>query len=145
MTTADSLSGLMKWLRRDEWREAFDETFNRHVGKACAKAEIDLAELPEVIGEHVFTNLWGCAFEDLLARDLDEGRNIVDDYLKRRGWKESVANKSYMLAVRSSAMSLYEISDIVPDESFLARDLVLGGDPVRVSERSGTRSLKLWD
>lgn len=42
-------------------------------------------------------------------------------------------------------MSLYEISDIVLDQSFLARDLVRGGEPIRVSERSGTRYLKPWD
>jgi hypothetical protein len=141
----DSLSGLMKWLRRDEWREAFDETLDRHVGRACAKAEVDLEELPEIIGEHALSNLWGCAFEDLLARDLDEGRNIVDDYLKRRGWKESASNKAYMRALRSAVMSVYEVSDIVPGESFLARDLVRGGEPVRVAERSATRSLRSWD
>ena len=39
----------------------------------------------------------------------------------------------------------YEVSDIVRDESFLARDLVRGGEPIRVSERSGTHYLKPWD
>src|SRR5439155_18881852 len=66
-------------------------------------------------------------------------------YLKRRGWKESASNKAYMTALRSSVMSLYEVSDIVLDKSFLARDLVRGGEPVRVNERSGTRYLKPWD
>jgi hypothetical protein len=145
MTNSDSLSGLMKWLRRDEWREAFDETFDRHVGRACATADIDVEELPEIIGEHAFTNLWGCAFEDLLARELDGGRNIVDDYLKRRGWKESASSKAYMKALRSAVMSVYEVSDIVPGESFLARDLVKAGEPMRVAERSATRSLRPWD
>ena len=42
-------------------------------------------------------------------------------------------------------MSLYEVSDIVRDESFSARDLVRGGEPIRVSERSGTHYLKPWD
>jgi len=42
-------------------------------------------------------------------------------------------------------MSLYEVSSIVKDTSFLARDLVRGGDPIVVSERSATRSLKPWD
>jgi hypothetical protein len=50
-----------------------------------------------------------------------------------------------MVGLRSSVMSLYEISDIVLDQSFLARDLVRGGEPVRVSERLGTRYLKPWD
>ena len=42
-------------------------------------------------------------------------------------------------------MSLFEVSDIVGGVSFLARDLVRGGDPVRVFERSATRSLSQWD
>src|SRR3954447_18613739 len=44
-----------------------------------------------------------------------------------------------------AVMSLYEVSDIVVGESFLARDLVRGGEPVRVFERSATRSLSQWD
>jgi len=42
-------------------------------------------------------------------------------------------------------MSLYEVSDVVVGESFRARDLVRGGAPVRVFERSATRSLSQWD
>jgi hypothetical protein len=145
MASANSLAGLMKWLRREEWRDALNELLDRHLGPACAKADVSFDELPGVIGDHHSTVLWGCVFEDLLAHDLDDGRNIVDDYLKRRGWKESASNKAYITALRSSLMSLYEISDIVPEESFLARDLVRGGEPVRVSERSGTRYLKPWD
>ena len=78
-----------------------------------------------------------------MTREGAEGSNIVDDYLKRRGWKESASARAYMLALRSSVMSLYEVSDIVRDTSFRARDLVRGGDPI--SERSATRSLKQWD
>ena len=145
MASANSLTGLMKWLRREEWRDALNELLDRHLGPACAKADVSFEELPGIVGDHHSRVLWGCVFEDLLARDLDDGRNIVDDYLKRRGWKESASNRAYMTALRSSVMSLYEISDIVPEESFLARDLVRGGEPMRVSERSGTRYLKPWD
>lgn len=145
MANAKSLAGLMKWLRHDEWRDAFNELLDRHLGPACAKADVLFEELPDIVGEHHSGALWGCVFEDLLARNLDDGRNIVDDYLKRRGWKESASNKMYMTALRASVMSLYEISGIVPEQSFLARDLVRGGEPVQVSERSGTRYLKQWD
>jgi hypothetical protein len=145
MASANSLSGLMKWLRRAEWQDAFDELLHRHLAPACAKADVAVDELPELIGDQHLTALWGCVFEDFLARNLDDGRNIVDDYLKRRGWKESASNKAYMIALRSSVMSVYEVSGIARDASFLARDLVRGGEPVRVSERSATRSLKPWD
>jgi len=144
MATAYSLAGLMEWSRRAEWLGPFNEVLDRHVGAVCAKMGVTIEELPELIGDH-FSVLWGCVFEDFLARDLDDGRNVVDHYLKRRGWKESASNKAYMMALRSSVMSLYEVSGIVRDESFLARDLVRGGEPVRVSERMGTHYLKPWD
>lgn len=80
------------------------------------------------------TTVWGCAFEDFLTRESDDGRNIVDDYLKRRGRKEGASARAYIIALRTSVMSLYEVSDIVRDTSFRARDLVRGGEPVLVSD-----------
>ena len=50
-----------------------------------------------------------------------------------------------MTGLRHSAMSLYEVSDIQPGRSFFARDLIRGGDPVRVNERTATVTLKPWD
>ena len=42
-------------------------------------------------------------------------------------------------------MSLYEVSNIVPGKSLLARDLIRGGEPIFVSEESATGSLVQWD
>lgn len=145
MASADALKGLMKWLSREEWRQPFNELFEQHVGPPCERAGIALNEVADKIGNQSASVMWGCVFEDFLALDLDDDSNVVDDYLKRRGWRESVPNKRYMMALRSSVMSLYEISDIVRDQSFLARDLLRGGEPVRISEKSATHSLKQWD
>ena len=71
--------------------------FDHHVAAAFEEAGIAPADLPAVIEEHAFSAVWGSAFEDLLARDQPDGRNIVDDYLKRRGWKESVPTREYMV------------------------------------------------
>lgn len=145
MTSAHVLSGLMKWLGHEDWQGPFNELTELHLGDACAEAGITLEDLGEAIDEHHASVLWGCVFEDFLAAELDDGRNIVDDYLKRRGWRESLANKRYLASLRSSVMSLYEVSNIVRDESFMARDLVRGGEPVRVSEKTATHYLKKWD
>ena len=145
-SSSDPLSGLIKWLGREEWRSSFEEVLNQHLGPACDRAGIEFGEIAEILGDHEFTMLWACAFEDFLTRDCEpDGRNIVDDYLKRRGWKEPVANRRYMAALRASAMSLYEVSDIIAGQSFLARDLVHGGEPIRISERTATKSLATWD
>src|SRR5262249_9629380 len=97
-------------------------------------------------GEDRFTGvIWACAFEDFVTREFEDGENVIDDYLKRRGWKETASVRGYMAALRNSTMSLYEVSDIVRDKSFRARDLLRGGEPILISERSATRSLKPWD
>jgi hypothetical protein len=146
MPSSDSLSGLIKWLGREEWRGPFEETLGQHLGPPCETAGIEFDEIAEILGDHHLTMLWACAFEDFLTRECEpDGRNIVDDYLKRRGWKEPVASRRYMAALRASAMSLYEVSDIIAGQSFLARDLVRGGKPMRISERTATRSLATWD
>jgi len=141
-----SLSGLMKWLTHEEWHEPFADVLDLHLGPACHDYEVDFEDIAEVIGDHAAMTLWGCAFEDFLTQAVEpDGRNIVEDYLKRRGWKESAGNRRYIEALRDSCMSLYEVSEIVPGQSFLARDLLRGGEPIRVSEHSATKSLKLWD
>jgi hypothetical protein len=145
MATSNSISGLMKWLRRDPWSEAFSNVLEHHLSPACTKAGIEMGELTDVVGDQWAATLWGCAFEDFLTRDLDGFGNVVEDYLKRRGWNEKAPNKAYMTGLRSSVMSLYEVSDVRPGESFLARDLFRGGEAVRISEHTATRTLKQWD
>ena len=143
MSTSQSIQGLIKWSQRGEWRDNFEAALERHVGPVCRGAGIGRDELAEIIGDHWMSTLWGCAFEDLVSSRAE--RNVADDYLKRRGWKASAGTRAYIGALRRSSMSLYEVSDIVAGVSFLARDLVRSGGPVRVFERSATRSLSQWD
>lgn len=145
MASAKALNGVRKWLGRDEWRKPFDDLIDLHLGIPCEEAGLSLQALEGAVDDDTMAVLYGCVFEDMLASEFDDGANIVDDYIKRRGWKESVPNKRYLAGLRHSVMSLYEVSDIVRDQSFLARDLLRGGEPVRVSEKRGTHSLKQWD
>lgn len=146
MASSRDLDGLIKFLSRDEWEDCFQEVFDDHFGEILEHGDLDFEDLAEVFGDHWAMTLWGCAFEDFLTQDFDvRGENIVDEYLKRRGWKESAQAKAYMKALRTSVMSLYEVSDVVPGKSLMARDLIRGGDPVLVSEGSATKSLRQWD
>ena len=96
--------------------------------------DLEFDDLGNILGEHWQMMLWGCAFEDALSLEFDDGRNPVDDYLKRRGFKETAQTRAHLQALRISIMSLYEVSEIVPGQSFLARDLLRVGDPVLVQE-----------
>src|SRR3712207_4102666 len=104
-----------------------------------------MEDLTDVLGDYAATVLWGAAFEDLLATDLPDGRNIADDYLRRRGWKEIVSTRDYIAGLRRSVISLHEVGGLVPGQSMRLRDLVRGGEPVRVSEKRGSEGLRRWD
>ncbi|NGO55981.1 hypothetical protein [Allomesorhizobium camelthorni] len=146
MPTSHDLKGLMKFLARDEWRSCFEEVFDDHFGPVLEAGDMEFEDLAEILGDDWAMTLWGCAFEDFLTRNFDvAGGNIVDEYLKRRGWKENAQTKAYMKALRTSIISLYEVSDIVPGKSLMARDLILGGEPIAVSEGTATKTLQQWD
>ena len=91
LPTPHDISGLIAWAKREEWRGSLAELLERHCAEACATAGIEMQDIADVLGDHAATVLWGAAFEDLLATDLPDGRNIADDYLRRRGWKESAS------------------------------------------------------
>src|SRR5712671_1160438 len=146
MRSNGDLAGLIKFLARDDWKSSFEEVLGEHFGPAMQAFDLEYEAIGAALGGSWDMTLWGVAFEDFLGRQFDpDGRNFVDEYLRRRGWNESAPTKAYMRGLRNSIMSLYEASAIVSRQSFLARDLVRGGDPVLISERTATRTLKEWD
>lgn len=145
MRSHGDLTGLIKFLARDEWKAIFEEVLSEHFGPANQEFDLTHEAIAAALGGGWDMTLWGVAFEDFLGRQFADRRNFVDEYLKHRGWRESAPAKTYMRGLRNSVMSLYEASAIVPGRSFLVRDLVRGGEPVLISERTATRTLKDWD
>jgi hypothetical protein len=140
------LSDLIKWMSRDEWRHRIDAVTAEHFEPAMREFGLTFEEIGDALGGSWALTLWGCAFEDFLTRRFEPGgENPVETYLRRRGWKERALTRSYMAALQTSAMSLYEVSELVPGQSLRARDLIRGGEPVLVSEHTATRTLQPWD
>ena len=148
MPTGHDLKGLMKFLSRDAWRDCFEVVLDDHLGPVLDAGQMEFGDLSEILGDELAMTLWGCAFEDFLTQEFEvdaPNGNIIDEYLKRRGWNESGQTKAYIEALRTSVMSLYEVSDIVPGKSLMARDLIRGGELIAVNEGCATKSLKQWD
>lgn len=146
MVSGHDLKRLMKFAEHDEWHECLTAVMDEHFGPILEAGNFEFEDLVELVGAHWHGVLWGCAFEDFLTQKFDvSGENIVDEYLKRRGWRENPPAKAYMKALRHSILSLYEISDVVPGKSMRLRDMLRGGVSVMVIEHSATQSLKQWD
>ena len=126
------------------WRGALEEARADHRGPAMEPFGLEVEETGgrgdrRAARRPLGGVLFGGAFEDRLPRRFEPGgQTLVEDDLKRRGGSaEAAAAKASMRARRASAVSLSEASKIVPGRLVLARDLVRGGEPVRVTTRVG--------
>ena len=137
-----ALDGFEKWMDRSPpWPGHFQEAFYDHIQAFYDAYGFDtFEELEAEIEEHWVAVLCDMVMDDFMSRETRDG-NVVDQYLERRGWNEKAIPKAYMKGIRNSALSIYEASDIRPGESFMARDLILGGDPFLVTERSATHDM----
>ena len=143
----NDISGLLAFIGREQgWGERLQSVIDEHLDAALEAFYIDHEDLADGLGEPASGALWGCGFEDFLGRRFGpDGENIVDLYLKRRGWKETVLNRAYFAALRDTPVSLHEVSDVKPGASMVLRDILCGGPAVTVREKSATRTLRQWD
>ena len=144
---ADQAIGhLIKWSEKDEWTPYRRHVFAEHFELIMERFDISEQEIVDLLDE-AFGMVCGFVLEDFFtARFGEEGElNVVDDYLRRRGWREKVPAKRYLEALRDSVATLYEVVDLDPGHSMTVRDVILGGDPVSVEEKLGSQSVARWD
>ena len=123
-----------------------EQVFAEHFDMICDRFDTTEEKIADLLGD-AFGMVFGVVLEDFFtARFGDEGdKNVIDDYLKRRGWREKVPAKRYLEALRDSVLSLYEVVELDPGHSMTVRDLVLGGDTITVEERLGSETAARWD
>jgi hypothetical protein len=145
--TNKAVANLMDWIRRENrWGAAIQATLDAHTASAGDAGRLSHEDLADIIGDAGSALLFGCVFEDLTAqRFADEPHNQVDNYLKRRGWRDSVPCRRYMEALRYAVMSVYEVTDVSPGQWVEVRDLVRGGESARVFEHMASKQMVRWD
>ncbi len=142
-----AVANLMEWIgREDQWAARFDATLHAHTAATLDAGGLSQEELTEILGDAGSGLLFGCVFEDLTAQRFETApHNIVDEYLKRRGWRDSVPCRRYMAALRDATMSVYEVTGVSSGKWVEVRDLARGGEPLRVFEHSASQQIVRWD
>ena len=145
--TDKAIRNIMNWADRPEWSGERSAVFDVHLGPVCERVDISQEELGEELEEHGYGGtLFAMIFEDFLSRRLPpNNKNIIDDYLTRRGWRESVPGRRYLRQLRDSVLSVYEVVAVSPGQHCDLTDLVRGGKTVRVHENMGTQNMVKWD
>lgn len=145
--TDKAIRHLINWADRPEWAPAKAAMFDAHLAPVCERLGMSQDELGRELAEHGYGGmLFGIVLEDFISRDpAPGGKNLIDDYLMRRSWRESVHGRRYLQQLRDSVLSLYEVVEVSRGHHCDVRDLVRGGEPVRVHEHRGTQYLVRWD
>jgi len=130
-------------MKQPHWRQLFETALHAHhsllIESAGDQVDTFLQGLTEPMQDMVF----GAAVEEMMTRHFDdlEYTNPVDEFDKRRGWRETAPVRRYFSALRDSAMSLYEVEKCQPGQYLVVRDLIRGGAPITVHERSASQQL----
>lgn len=142
---ANVFESFTKWMVRNAWPDILQIVLHEHFNEFCDSRDIDsFEEMTAVIGSQAVTTLRDIAFNDFLSRENEEG-NVVDDYLKRHGWKEKTFAKAYLEAIRNSVVSLYEVVSVHAGETVIVKDLMLGGEAITVEEQTASKTLEPGD
>lgn len=80
-----------------------------------------------------------------MLRNADLPEDLVEDFLKKRGYRLPPLAKAYLEVMRDSAPGIYEVVAVAPGHGVSLSDLLIGGDPFDVIEVSGSRQLLQWD
>lgn len=141
-----AIGNLVKWAAKDDWAHYREQVFADHLDFIRERFDMTDDEVVDLLGDD-FVMLYGVVLEDFFtARFGDDGElNVIEDYLKRRGWREKVPAKQYLKAIRDSVMSLYEVVDLDPGKNMTVRDMIRGGDPITVTEKMGSQTSARWD
>jgi len=143
MKTRHPHDGLIEAVRHEPWYSRFEDVMAEHVGAVCDYFAITSDDITAFLSLHWFQCVWSAVLEDLMARVSTEGdNNLIADYLKRRGWKESGRNRIYLRAAQRARMSLYNVHAVDPGRGITLIDRLHGGDAIVVRERSASRTLQ---
>ncbi|HSH28866.1 MAG TPA: hypothetical protein VK971_03075 [Thiohalobacter sp.] len=143
-----AIAGIMKFTRRPPWEARFEELLEEFLARPAQEFECSPGDVLErVDGQGMGHMLYGMVLEQLMTLEYEEPpHNLIDDYLKRRGWKERPAGRAYLRQLRGSQLGFYEVVDVEPGSHVVIRPAATpDAEPLRVRERQGSRGLYRWD
>ncbi len=101
------------------------------------------------LGPVAWRQVFPCVLEFFFSNDYpggpdgDEMWNVMEAFLDAPASANLLPEqRQYLTALRRSYMSVYRVVAVEPDVSLTLENVVEPGDPVRVFEKSATRSLK---
>ncbi|MCA9604363.1 MAG: hypothetical protein KC619_02140 [Myxococcales bacterium] len=131
------LAAIDALLTSEETADAVGVLYDEYYGEVedlPPMGDDDFMEWMESNSRHAFL-FWAC-----FDFDPEDDVRLVDRMLRVHRW--SAGERAFLTAMRGTRMRLYEIEAVEPGASVTLRDVFDEGLPVKVRERSGSRTLQ---
>ena len=90
--------------------------------------------------------IYGYVMEMMAVTRWDDERvTPIDDYLKKRGWREGPHGRRYLIALNESELHFLEVTAVEPGRWVEVRPYGTNAQPERIVERSGSENLHIHD
>lgn len=142
-----AIAHLMKYAEQAPWSERQKQFFNEMLMDAANRVDIPIDELGQALEDSGYMGMvFGYLFELFASSYWDNDEFcMIEDYIKRRGWREAARGKRYLQALAKSEAKLWEIIAVNPGHWVEVRPVGSTSKAIRVYEHSGSQSLKRWD
>ncbi|MDH5723807.1 MAG: hypothetical protein OEY94_10875 [Alphaproteobacteria bacterium] len=107
----------------------------------------DINDLNDFFGSETFWMIYPVMLEFFFTNVYGQNGdwNIIDSFLTYPKNSLTKDERVYLSALRPSVMSVYEVTAIEPEKSLTVRDMIRGGEPVKIKEKSLTRYVSQWE
>jgi hypothetical protein len=142
-----AIEHLEKFLGQGDWRARLADYRDALLEPVFAEAQVDVPELFESLEQHGLLTSFAAFVDEAFfcARLEPDGANLIDAYLKRRGWQESPRARAYLQGMRDTTPAVWEVRATAPGAWVEVVDRLADSPVVRVSERSASRTLQRYD
>ena len=124
--------------------DRFEDELERGMDLLWEAAEASLAEEDQKLLESYSDEVGIAESWLLLDQPLGDQWTMVDRFLMERGDELPTGQRNFLLDLRETHLSLFEVQEVVPDRGFVGVDLWTG-DRYRITFPDQAESLAPWD
>ena len=142
-----AIANLMKYSEQEPWSERQQQFYGEMLIDAAARVGVPVDEFGQTMEDQGFMDMiFGYLFELFATRCWDnDDFCLIEDYVKRRGWRETSYAKRYLVALSKSEIELWEVVTVNAGHWVDVRPFGSTSKVIRVFERAGSQNLKRWD
>lgn len=141
--TFDHLHAFLE--KQPEWQKKCDDLLNRYLDAVARQLGKSRDSVMAALFNGPYCDMaWKFLYEEMVAVAWDNQPSCIEEYLGKRGWRESVAGRRFLREMHSTELAIWEVIDTDPGKSVHLRQPGSDNPPIEVSERSASKTLERW-